>query len=63
MTEHSSPPKPRPGPLQGIRVLDAACDGCELDWTHLPWGSDHHERTGALMDRHPLYPQLSPTTV
>jgi hypothetical protein len=21
------------------------------------------ERTGALMDRHPLYPQLSPTTV
>jgi tartrate dehydrogenase/decarboxylase/D-malate dehydrogenase len=34
---------------QGIRVLDAACDGCELDWTHLPWGSDHHERTGALM--------------
>ena len=34
---------------QGIRVLDAACDGCELDWTPLPWGSDHHERTGALM--------------
>ena len=33
---------------QGIRVL-AACDGCEFDWTHLPWGSDHHERTGALM--------------
>jgi tartrate dehydrogenase/decarboxylase / D-malate dehydrogenase len=34
---------------QGIRVLDAACDGCTLEWTHLPWGSDHHERTGALM--------------
>jgi tartrate dehydrogenase/decarboxylase/D-malate dehydrogenase len=34
---------------QGIRVLDAACDGCRLEWTHLPWGSDHHERTGALM--------------
>jgi tartrate dehydrogenase/decarboxylase / D-malate dehydrogenase len=34
---------------QGIRVLDAACDGCVLEWTHLPWGSDHHERTGVLM--------------
>ena len=34
---------------QGIRVLDAACDDCTLEWTHLPWGSDHHERTGALM--------------
>ena len=34
---------------QGIRVLEAACAGSELEWTHLPWGSDHHARTGALM--------------
>jgi tartrate dehydrogenase/decarboxylase/D-malate dehydrogenase len=34
---------------QGIRVLEAACMECELEWTHLPWGSDHHARTGALM--------------
>jgi tartrate dehydrogenase/decarboxylase/D-malate dehydrogenase len=34
---------------QGIRVLDAACVECELDWTHLPWGSGQYERTGALM--------------
>jgi len=33
---------------QGIRVLEAACPG-GLEWAHLPWGSDHHERTGALM--------------
>ncbi|HEY3767011.1 MAG TPA: tartrate dehydrogenase [Gaiellales bacterium] len=34
---------------QGIRVLDAVCDGFALEWEHLPWGSDHHARTGALM--------------
>src|SRR6185437_10405356 len=33
---------------QGIRVLEAAHPG-GLEWTHLPWGSDHHARTGALM--------------
>ena len=33
---------------QGIRVLEAACPG-GFEWTHLPWGSDHHARTGALM--------------
>ena len=28
---------------QGMRVLEAACDrACTLEWTHLPWGSDHH---------------------
>jgi tartrate dehydrogenase/decarboxylase / D-malate dehydrogenase len=34
---------------QGIRVLEAACRECELEWEHLPWGSDHHARTGTLM--------------
>jgi tartrate dehydrogenase/decarboxylase/D-malate dehydrogenase len=34
---------------QGQRVLAAACDGCTLEWTSLPWGSDHFHRTGALM--------------
>jgi tartrate dehydrogenase/decarboxylase / D-malate dehydrogenase len=34
---------------QGIRVLEAACEGCELELTHLPWGSEHHRRTGAMM--------------
>ena len=35
---------------QGIRVLEAACgEGCRLEWEHLPWGSEHHARTGAMM--------------
>ncbi len=35
---------------QGIRVLEAACgEECSLDWEHLPWGSEHHARTGAMM--------------
>jgi tartrate dehydrogenase/decarboxylase / D-malate dehydrogenase len=38
---------------QGIRVLEAACPG-GLEWTHLPWGSDHHARTGALMPANAL---------
>jgi tartrate dehydrogenase/decarboxylase/D-malate dehydrogenase len=34
---------------QGIEVLSAACDACALEFTHLPWGSEHHRRTGAMM--------------
>jgi tartrate dehydrogenase/decarboxylase/D-malate dehydrogenase len=35
---------------QGIRVLEAACgEECALRWEHLPWGSEHHARTGAMM--------------
>jgi tartrate dehydrogenase/decarboxylase/D-malate dehydrogenase len=33
-----------------LRVLDAALPPGTLDFTHLPWGSEHYKRTGAMIE-------------